>query len=81
MAERRRIWQISENPPIFIVHVGSPKGKERYSYEHFNPKESVFRGSLVQQIPLSKSQFKAVLAILQDLGPLFNIEVKYLGER
>jgi len=71
----KRVWQISED--IFIVNVGSTKGRERYSYEHFRPRGSVFRGNLIRQISLSQSQFDAVLAVLRDIG----VEVKYLGER
>jgi len=73
--EKKRVWQISDD--IFIVNVGSAKGRERYSYEHYRPRSFVFRGNLVRQISLSKSQFGAVLAVLRDIG----VEVKDLGER
>ena len=71
----KQVWRISED--ILIVDVGSARGRERYIYEHYHPEDSVFRGDLLCQISLSKSQFKAVLAVLKDLG----VEVRYLGER
>jgi len=71
----RKIWEISDD--VVIVNVGSPKGRERYSYEHYHSRDSVFRGNLLHQITLSKSQFRAVLAVLKDIG----VKVKYLGGR
>jgi len=71
----KKVWQISED--IFIVNVGSAKSRERYNYVHYYPESSVFRGDLLCQVSLSRSQFDAVLAVLRDIG----IEVKYLGER